>query len=819
MRLQTKILLFLIPLVVLPILVLGCAAYTQLIDDAFSRTQRQMVTMLDQIKIQTEAQIRTTRANARLFGGTEIIRRYLQEELSAEDRRSVELELHERLFNYQQAYPEYYEIRIISPEGKELLRSVLRKDGNHTTDESSIRYIMQASSEPGITYTTFYRNPDNNQPVLLASKPLRFYPKDSISKASQLHLYGYLMLTVDLNFLKSQVKNAKIGKLGIMFITDSSGTILFDPKESRVGKQLPPEMFHSLKNGIESGVPIEADYEKQPAYYQGIKLHDWLYVFTVFPDKELTSKRVMLGKSVALITLVAVLLTTSLLFVILKVLLIRRIQQLNLAAREMGRGQMLAPVDASSSDEIGDLAKTFQEMGENLDHYHEQVNYVAYHDSLTGLPNRMMFSEYLKRATAEARSNGQELSVLFLDMDNFKRVNDTLGHLAGDLLLKMISNRLNRCVRKTDMVARSVNEDATQIVARLAGDEFIILLPRTAGAAFAQKVAKRILNVLVEPFVLEQQELYISTSIGIAIFPTDGENADDLLKSADVAMYHAKKLGRNNFQYYSKKLNEEAAHKLRIECKLRRAVENNALELYYQPQTNTSTGRIIGVEALLRWQDPEMGLVSPSEFIPIAEEYGLIVPISEWVIREACRQSHVWNMAYIEKFNMSINVSGIHFSNHGLEHVIASALKENGLNPHYLELELTETSILQDPSLAIKTLQSLKNMGLRISLDDFGTGYSSLSYLMKLPIDKLKIDQSFIRNLEQGVDGSAIVSAIIAMAHSLGLKVIAEGVEEAAQLQILREMQCDIVQGYYIGRPMPAYEFEQLISCDLERWA
>ena len=444
----------------------------------------------------------------------------------------MELELHERLFNYQQAYPEYYEIRIISPEGKELLRSVLRKDGNHTTDESSIRYIMQASSEPGITYTTFYRNPDNNQPVLLASKPLRFYPKDSISKASQLHLYGYLMLTVDLNFLKSQVKNAKIGKLGIMFITDSSGTILFDPKESRVGKQLPPEMFHSLKNGIESGVPIEADYEKQPAYYQGIKLHDWLYVFTVFPDKELTSKRVMLGKSVALITLVAVLLTTSLLFVILKVLLIRRIQQLNLAAREMGRGQMLVPVDASSSDEIGDLAKTFQEMGENLDHYHEQVNYVAYHDSLTGLPNRMMFSEYLKRATAEARSNGQELSVLFLDMDNFKRVNDTLGHLVGDRVLKEVAHRIATSVRDKDLIGR------------YGGEEFLLIFPETS-LQVAQQVAERIRqHVGGTPIHLPEHSIPITISIGLTPLNAD-DTLESLLQRADSAMYAAKQAGRN----------------------------------------------------------------------------------------------------------------------------------------------------------------------------------------------------------------------------------------------------------------------------------
>ena len=819
LRLQTKILLLLVPLVVLPILVLGWAAYDQLMDDAYNRTQRQMTTLLEQIQVQTESQLRTTRANARLFAGTEIIKRYLQGGLPAEDRQNLEIELRERLFNYQLAYPEYYEIRIVSPDGRELLRSVLGEDSNPVTAESTLHYISQTGSEPGATYTTFYRNPDNHEPVLLASKPLLFYPEGSISKASKMQLYGYLMLTVNLGFLESQVNNAEIGKFGRMFITDSTGTILFHPVGSMVGNQVPAELFDKLRAGVENGIPIAAEYEAESAHYQGIKLHDWLYVFTVFPEKELISKRVMLGRSVALITLVTILLTTSLMFGVLKVLLIRRIQQLSLAAREMGRGQVLVPIDVSSTDEIGDLAKTFREMGENLDHYHEQVNYVAYHDSLTGLPNRMMFTEYLKRATAEARSNEQELSVLFLDLDNFKRVNDTMGHQAGDLLLKMLANRLNQCVRRTDMVARSVHEDASRVVARLAGDEFIILLPRTAGAAFAQKVARRILNIFAEPFIIQQQELYISSSIGIAIFPADGENSDELLKSADVAMYHAKKLGRNNYQYYSRKLNEEAVYKLRIESKLRRAVDNNALELYYQPQMNTFTGRITGVEALLRWQDPEMGQVSPGVFVPIAEEYGLIVPISEWVIHEACRQAQVWSRTYDEPINMSINVSGIHFSGHGLEDMIASALKDHRLDPRYLELELTETAILQDPELAIKTLESLKKMGLQISLDDFGTGYSSLSYVMKLPIDKLKIDQSFIRNLERGTNGAAIVSAIIAMAHSLGISVIAEGVEEAVHLQLLREMRCDTVQGYYLARPMPAGDFERLITHGLERRA
>jgi len=478
----------------------------------------------------------------------------------------------------------------------------------------------------------------------------------------------------------------------------------------------------------------------------------------------------------------------------------------------MGRGQLLVPINVNTRDEIGDLANTFKEMGENLNHYHEQVRYVAYHDSLTGLPNRLMFKDYLKRATAEARRNNQELSVLFLDLDNFKRINDTLGHVVGDKLLEAFAVRLQSCLRETDVISHTPLDDSESVMARLAGDEFTIMLPRTTGPANAQKVSRRVLELMSEPFVVNKQELYISTSIGIALFPDDGDNADDLMKNADIAMYHAKKSGRNNYQYFSKRLNEESIFKLKIESKLRHAVENNELEMYYQPQVALATGEIAGAECLLRWKDEELGMVSPDVFIPIAEEYGLIIPITEWLIHDICTRAQAWSKEFTAHTTMAINISAVHFCGHDLEGLIHNTLKHTGFDPKRLEIELTETSVLQDPQLAIRTLERIQSMGLQTSLDDFGTGYSSLNYLMQLPLNKLKIDRSFIVNMDKGEKGVAIVSAIIAMAHSLSLEVIAEGVEDESHIQLLRKMQCDIVQGYYIARPMPAAEFEQLLS-------
>ncbi|HBE92855.1 MAG TPA: hypothetical protein DDW55_10120 [Gammaproteobacteria bacterium] len=809
LQLQSKILFLLIPLIILPILVLGWVAYSLLMEDARGRTQYQMTTLLEQIESQTETQLRTARANASLFANTALIKRYISEQTYPDDRHDLEQQVMDLLFNYQLAYPEYYEIRIITRDGKEQLRSVLGSVANRTKDESSSSYFIETSSKPGIIYTTFFRNPDNNQPALLTSKPL--YQSTRNGTDTEKELYGYLMLTIDLSFLETQAGNEKTGLNSEVFFTDDSGTILFHPSTTLVGKKLPSDLLAKSKLNAIDSTWVDGKYQGKDAHFQAFKLHDWLYVFVVHREDELIAKSHSLGWTVTLITFIAIVLATTILFGILRKLLIRPIQKLSLAASEIGRGQVLVPIDIESGDEIGELAATFREMGKNLHHYHEQVRYVAYHDSLTGLPNRRMFKDYLNRATAESRRDLLGLAVLFIDLDNFKRINDTLGHQSGDQLLKAFADRLAKHLRDTDIVSHPSAEEASKVIARLAGDEFIILLPGTKGPGEAQKIASRILKSLQLPFIISMQELYVSASIGIAMYPEDGETASELLKNADIAMYHAKKRGRNNFQYYSRKMNEESAEKLKIESKLRHALENNALELHYQPQINLVTGQISGVEALLRWEDPELGKIPPDVFIPIAEEYGLIVDISEWVINEACRQTQHWAKAFSLPITMSINISAVHFNNQNLETMIASALKDTGLNPRHLELELTETSILQDLNQAIETLESFKSMGLKLALDDFGTGYSSLSYLMKLPFDRLKIDQSFIRNLKTETKGTAIVSAIISMSHSLGMSVIAEGVEQEEHMQTLLQMRCDHVQGYYISRPITANKFEAFI--------
>jgi diguanylate cyclase (GGDEF)-like protein len=827
MRLQNKILLLLVPLVILPILVLGWTSYMLLMEDARHRANDQVTTLLEQIKFHTEAQLQTARANASLFAHTELVKGYVTT-TSASVRAELEPGVQELLYNYQLAYPEYYEIRIISPTGEEMLRSVVGNVNNLKHDESSSGYFRAMSDSSNAIYTTFLNNPDNNQPILLTSKPLRYLVGNSKNRNAKTRLYGYLVLTVNLDFLETQAENMKAGRHGDVFFTDSAGKILFHPDKSKVGGQLKNNLFAKLTDSTQSTDSVDALYRNTSAHYQGIKLHDWLYAVAVYQESEFNDRSFSLGRLVTLIASVAILLTIALLFGFLKKVLITPILKLGHAADEIGRGKLLVPIDVDTDDEVGQLATSFKEMGENLRHYHEQVRYVAYHDSLTGLPNRLMFKDYLGRATAEARRNLQELSILFIDLDNFKRINDTLGHQAGDTLLEAFAQRLTACLRETDVISHEEHDTTSSVMARLAGDEFTIMLPRTKGASASQKVARRILELLTEPFTINRQELFVSASVGIALYPNDGVSVDELMKNADIAMYHAKKSGRNNYQYFSGKLNKEALFKVKIESKLRHALDKDELEVYYQPQMAFSSGRIIGAEALLRWKDEELGMISPEVFIPIAEEYGLIVAITEWVIHSVCKQAQQWKERYKNPLTMAVNISAVHFCGHGLEELVSRTLDATGYDPQFLEIELTETSVLLDPDMAISTLRNLQAMGLQTSLDDFGTGYSSLNYLMQLPLNKLKIDRSFVINMDVSVDenendkgkGTAIVSAIIAMAHSLDLEVIAEGVEEVAQLQLLRKLKCDIVQGYYIARPMPASEFEQLVtSGDMENIA
>jgi diguanylate cyclase (GGDEF)-like protein len=442
----------------------------------------------------------------------------------------------------------------------------------------------------------------------------------------------------------------------------------------------------------------------------------------------------------------------------------------------------------------------------------EQIRYLAYHDSVTGLGNRRLFKERLALAVDEARRSGSALAVLFLDLDGFKVINDTLGHSAGDRLLRGVADRLVTTLRASaDASAAGAPRPAQHLVARLGGDEFTILLAAIRGPQDAGRVARRVLRALAEPFPLDGHEVSVRGSIGIATSPADGEDVETLLRNCDTAMYHAKEQGRNNYQFFAEAMNAVVFKRLVLENRLRRAIERDELELHYQPKLAVETGRIAGVEALARWRDPELGIVSPSVFIPLAEDAGLIRAIGDWALRTALRQLAEWDAAGVPALRVSVNLSGQQLGSPSLLARVVDALGAARVDPQRLQLEITETALLQDEAAAMPVLEELRRMGVGIALDDFGIGYSSLSHLLRIPADALKIDRSFLQRIDTEPADAALVGAIISMAKIRGLRVVAEGVESEEQLAVLRELGCDEIQGHLFGAAVPASELPSLV--------
>jgi len=429
----------------------------------------------------------------------------------------------------------------------------------------------------------------------------------------------------------------------------------------------------------------------------------------------------------------------------------------------------------------------------------KKIEHLAYHDHLTGLANRWLFTDQLDHALSLSGRMAKMLAIMFLDLDGFKMINDSLGHALGDQLLKEVSKRLVNTIRKSD------------VVARIGGDEFVIMIENEENIEAIKLVAEKVLNSFNEPYKLNGQECFVTTSIGVAVYPTDGENAETLLKNADIAMYKAKEKGRNNCRFCTPVMKTNVIETMQLSNELHGALDRNELELYYQPQVHSKSNQIIGLEALLRWKHPEFGMVSPGKFIPIAENAGLIISIGDWVMRTACNQNKAWQNAGLPKIHVAVNLSVRQFQNTDIVKKVGNILKETGMDSQYLELEITESVFMKETGHVIEILSAFRNQGIAISIDDFGTEYSSLNYLKRLPVDKIKIAMQFVQGIDVSDRDEAITKAIIVLAKSLGLGVIAEGVETEKQLAFLSQRMCYEIQGFYYYKPMPAHEVEGLL--------
>lgn len=474
---------------------------------------------------------------------------------------------------------------------------------------------------------------------------------------------------------------------------------------------------------------------------------------------------------------------------------------------QSGQEELVCLFDAFPiHDENMQIMGAFAQFRDITERYHtqKQINYLAYHDDLTGLPNRRFFTGHIDDLLRDGVREDSIFSIMFLDLDSFKKINDTLGHNNGDTLLKLVAERLKACCRAPN-----------QLVSRMGGDEFTILLQELTDHAEAILVAEEIIKAFEKPFAVDGYEFYITASIGIAFYPQDGRNVEMLMKNADIALYRMKDDGKNNYTIFKPTPNSSGIERLTLENSIRKGIRQEEFVLYYQPQINTLTGEIIGTEALVRWNHPTLGLIPPAKFIPIAEESGLIVPLGEWVLKTACLQSGIWKDKGYAPMSISVNLSSRQFSKHNLVDTIKEILVNTSMDPQYLELEITE-SMTMNVEVAVEVLGKLKELGIQICIDDFGTGYSNLYYLKMFSIDRLKIDQSFVRDMMTDSNDADIVATIIAMAHKLGIAVIAEGVETKEQLDFLRSQSCHEVQGFYYHRPLPADQMEQLLIKEME---
>ena len=736
MKLRGRFLSLLVPCVSVPLVLVGALAYVQLSEGIEDQATTGVESLLDQVTLRARSYRERLEADVELFTGSEVVRTYLLVEDERDRFMLYQSAVLDLFASYRKARPEYYELRILLPDGYEDTRSS-SLTANVTDEEAGGELFRRLQAMDADVVSFLQINPDNGQPALYAARRVELADTARFGSSEPPRMRGFLVVTSSLDFLARSDDRHEGARI---VYTDADARPLELDGAGHALSGLSSERLRTVfADALETGPSWHAiDGEEHLLF--GRSLYPDLNAFVALPAASLSAAATRMAWLVSIVTLVAIAFTAALLYRSVSALLIAPLRRLGDAVHAVGEGALIEDLGIGRRDEIGALATRFEEMSVKLRRMSEETHHLAHHDSLTDLPNRRLFLEQLERSLASARRQGHPCALLFLDLDDFKRVNDTLGHAAGDELLQEIARRMLGVVRREDGLARITVEAKTsgpppspggRSVARLGGDEFVALLPQVADAAAAARVARRVLDALADPFDLQGHEFHVGASIGITLFPRDGESVDELLRSGDLAMYHAKSRGKRNYQFFDPVMNAAAVARLELEGELRRALAGGELVLHFQPQIDLESGAIVAVEALVRWQHPRRGLLAPAEFVGVAEECGLIAPLGEWVLREACAQLGRWSEEGLGWVRMTVNVSSAEFRRPDFQTGVVAIVTDAGIDPGRLELEVTETGVMDAVDRSAAVLSRLKQLGVGVAMDYFGTGYSSLGALSR----------------------------------------------------------------------------------------
>jgi predicted signal transduction protein with EAL and GGDEF domain len=835
LNLKPRIVLALIPAIVFPLWIIASLAYNELQRSHQEKALDEITDALDSADLLLKQKLNNAKDNLNLLSKSHLLRQYFFIQDEEKRYHLMYRSILELFKSYQLNNPGYFEIRLLNSQGIEEVRLAYSGVNNQNDNESEQIWFQKLTSLPvGRSSTQLLLHDDTNERCLLFSRAIPITTYTDWQTRTNQDVGGYLTITLKLEEIQQALEQYRIGKDGFLVLLDAQAKPVYTPANaSRYFKNLSSTTHQQYALSSKAVFRYHQPGSEASFLIRSVEISEDLKLMAIWPEIESTTALRELASKIAWITLITVLATAVLIYVIISKLVIGPIQRLEKGALAVAQGSDdLFKADLSASqhmtarhDEIGSLARSLNEMHGNLQQANRKLHHIAYHDNLTGLSNRHMFGIHLQHNIAHAQRHNLQLALLFIDIDGFKEVNDTLGHESGDRVLRDIAHRLKDCLRSEDILVylAAQNQGEVEIegdlfsLSRIGGDEFSVILSGLRHPEDAAIVAERTLQQLAPPFDIDNQLFHLGASIGISVYPDDTCEASVLLKNSDIAMYQAKAQGKNTFEFYDHAMTRQAMDTHALLNDMRQCLESGGFTLHYQAQITSHNQRIVGCEALLRWQHPTRGFISPAEFIPLAEDSGLIIPLGEWVLNQACRQNRAWQKRGLSPISMAVNFSSVQFNKgNNIVETVSKALKFSGMKAQQLDIEITESGIMQSGQIAIDTLKALKALGVHISMDDFGTGYSSLAALRDLPIDKIKIDKSFIDGIPHIDSANVIVKAILAMTKQLGYEVVAEGVEEDRQLAFLRNHACEQIQGYYFSRPLPADEFAELLKQNQE---